>query len=890
MSTTTENVVYKFDVVTDSAVKELNALSKSFSSLETGFKQFGSLTNSFSKSIKRATSTFSGFKKVTKAFSGLAIGKALGEATKEAIDFYETLNLFQVAMKDSIETGKEFIDNISEWYGLDPATLMKYTGTFYEMAYAVGAPDEAARKLSTSLTALSVDLASLFNVDVDRVTDNLTSGIRGMSRAVVKYGLDLRATTVEAFANSKGITAQYETMNEASREILRYVVAITQARDATGDFARTIEQPANQLRVFKEQITQLGRAIGAFLVQPLQTALPTVNGFVMALRTMIDTVASLFGVSLDFEYATGLESANETVDELGTTADTTKKKLRALLAPFDELNVLQENSGETSTDLGYGTVDPEILKLLDTMEYQLEEVRMKAHDVRDAILGFFGFTPDAGTGWLYSPQLFEENLKRYLPEWTKTIESLFNFNYGALLGNFRLLFYELGTIVADTISSAITAVGKLFGIEVNDDNLSSWLDKLNEKFIDFRKWLHANRDEIIQFASITILLVAALRTLANILDPVTGMLMGFGMIAFGISAGFNLLSGALTVLTTVVNGLFSGFGLLMSLANGLSAAINGLAYSLTAGSFSTALAAPTQALALFSGGLKTSVYGVQSLMYAATALTDIIVVFGAYMAALFVGGFVKWAATSEEFRAHLARLGESFSTIFTAIKDIVVQFFSVFMLGVNYIAENFSGVFGGITGTITSLFEVLAGITKFIAGVFTNDWKRAWDGVSDIFYGFANVINSIATGAFNLILAGVNLFIEHLLNGFLNGLSALINAVGHVIGMDWDVSIPNIPKIPPIPVEPLPRFASGGVVTGPTRALIGEAGRSEAVIPLDNSPQMLDLIDKIAERVNGGETVVKVYIGDREWDAFTYESAQRGKSLVGAKPIKEGRA
>jgi hypothetical protein len=64
------------------------------------------------------------------------------------------------------------------------------------------------------------------------------------------------------------------------------------------------------------------------------------------------------------------------------------------------------------------------------------------------------------------------------------------------------------------------------------------------------------------------------------------------------------------------------------------------------------------------------------------------------------------------------------------------------------------------------------------------------------------------------------------------------------------------------------------------------------VMPLDNSPQMLDFIDKIAEKVSGGggETVVKVYIGDREWDAFTYESAQRGQKLVGAQPIKEGRA
>ena len=85
-------------------------------------------------------------------------------------------------------------------------------------------------------------------------------------------------------------------------------------------------------------------------------------------------------------------------------------------------------------------------------------------------------------------------------------------------------------------------------------------------------------------------------------------------------------------------------------------------------------------------------------------------------------------------------------------------------------------------------------------------------------------------------------------------------------------------------------FATGGVVTSPTNALIGEAGRSEAVIPLDNSPQMQDLIEKIADRVeqkndSGAPIEVRVFIGGTEWDAFTYKSAQRGKNLVGPQPI-----
>ena len=87
-------------------------------------------------------------------------------------------------------------------------------------------------------------------------------------------------------------------------------------------------------------------------------------------------------------------------------------------------------------------------------------------------------------------------------------------------------------------------------------------------------------------------------------------------------------------------------------------------------------------------------------------------------------------------------------------------------------------------------------------------------------------------------------------------------------------------------------FATGGVVTRPTSAIIGEGIYDEAVIPLGNSPQMETMLNRFAEiaagQQGGGETVVKVYIGDKEWDAFTYESAQRGQRIVGRKPVREG--
>ena len=511
-----------FEVVTDEAVRELEALSRGFNSLSTGFKKLSSLGNSFSKTMHTGASSIKKLTTAASALSGVALGKVFADATKEAIDYYETLNLFQVAMKGSIEQGNEFINTISEWYGLDPKNLMQYTGTFYEMAYAVEAPDKAAQQLSTSLTALSVDLASLFNVDVEKVTNNLTSGIRGMSRAVVKYGLDLRATTVEAYANSLGITQQYESMNEASREILRYLVAVKQARDATGDFGRTIEQPANQLRVFKEQMSQVGRAIGTFIIQPLQAALPVINGFVMAIRIMLETLSAVMGFKLEVDNA-NLSDTSDAVASIGSSADSTKKKIKALIAPFDELTVLQDNtsSGSGGATLEYGEVDPLLLQALEEAQYTLEEVRMKAMDTRDAVLAFFGFTPD-GDSWVYSPELFEKNLKEKFPNWQKTIESLFNFNYEEFLSNVKLLFGSFKQIATDAIDIVIQDLSNLLGIDFSDSTIAGWIDGLNQKFFELRKWVNENQDVIAQFVArfMEIAVVfTAVKTVAGILAP-----------------------------------------------------------------------------------------------------------------------------------------------------------------------------------------------------------------------------------------------------------------------------------------------------------------------------------------------------------------------------------
>lgn len=107
----------------------------------------------------------------------------------------------------------------------------------------------------------------------------------------------------------------------------------------------------------------------------------------------------------------------------------------------------------------------------------------------------------------------------------------------------------------------------------------------------------------------------------------------------------------------------------------------------------------------------------------------------------------------------------------------------------------FEIVFKAIGGIIDGLSKSFGGVIDFIAGVFTLDWKRAWNGVKDIFKGVFNGLISIVEGAINLIVVNG-------INNFLKGFNGVVTKIGDVIGLD--ISIPQIKKVS------IPRYEVGG--------------------------------------------------------------------------------
>lgn len=119
----------------------------------------------------------------------------------------------------------------------------------------------------------------------------------------------------------------------------------------------------------------------------------------------------------------------------------------------------------------------------------------------------------------------------------------------------------------------------------------------------------------------------------------------------------------------------------------------------------------------------------------------------------------------------------------------------------------FETVFNAIGNIIKNLGTALKGLINFVSGVFTGNWRKAWDGIKDIFKGVFNGLVSIAEGCVNLIIDGINAFID----GF-----GLISGISEAIGISFKPV--QIPKIS------IPRFDTGGYV--PSRYTMFMAGEN----------------------------------------------------------------
>ena len=291
---------------------------------------------------------------MTAKFGAIAIvanrvGKALGGFIQKSNDYIETLNLFNVALGKYADQERKYAEQVSNKLGIDPLEWMKAQGTLNLLATGFGVANDKAVEMSRNLTQLVYDLSSLKNVDVSEAMTKVTSGFAGELEPLRRWGYDLSQARLQEIASSKGIGIKVSEMNQAEKSMLRYYAMLTQVTVAQGDMARTLENPSNQLRIFKAQLSMTAREIGNVFIPLLNKVLPYLIAITKTVRLLISELARLVGFEIpEIDYS-GIQETSGAIDDATASA----KKFKNATAGFDELNIL---GGGTTTDEALGGV------------------------------------------------------------------------------------------------------------------------------------------------------------------------------------------------------------------------------------------------------------------------------------------------------------------------------------------------------------------------------------------------------------------------------------------------------------------------------------------------------------------------------------------------------
>lgn len=337
---------------------EMQKVSNGFSAFPSKIQKLITSTEKYNASARKATTTTGKFTSGLKALNVAAvaitfrkIGHFIAQAVTESNKYQEDLNLFTVALGQYADEAKEYAEYVSDIMGIDPAQWLRNQGIFNTLLTGFGDTAERAQLMSQNLTQLGYDLSSYANIPIEEAMLKLQSGISGELEPLRRLGYDLSQAKLQQTALNLGIKESVANMTQAEKAELRYYAIMTQVTTAQGDMARTLEAPANQLRILQAQLTQAARAIGNIFIPALNAILPYAIAVVQVIREIADALANLAGFKLtDVDYsgvnnaAVGAGSLADNLDDAAGAA----KKLKQYTAGFDELNVFAPNTGSGS--------------------------------------------------------------------------------------------------------------------------------------------------------------------------------------------------------------------------------------------------------------------------------------------------------------------------------------------------------------------------------------------------------------------------------------------------------------------------------------------------------------------------------------------------------------
>lgn len=498
----------------------------------------------------------------------------LAGGVNQAINYVENFNLAMVAFGQNTNEMMSFVNEFSNAFRLNSADVTRYAGLFYQVSHSLGLTSKQAMTLSKNWTKLTYDIASFYNIGIEEANTKLMAGLVGETEPLRRVGIVLTENNLALTAQNLGIEKSIRNMTEAEKIQLRYLTALDQTTNAQGDFARTFDQTANQLRVVREQINIFLRELGTTLMPMVEKWAGILSVFASAMAEVLHQYNVANGLAPDMdtvntetsEYKTTLEEASDEADNLDENIQniigTTRKLvsnlgqvLRSVKAinntttlGIDELNILSTDTGSNNNTYEGWSLD----KLLDDIQSvedglldlalpdydnvvgdNLEEYQAQVQSLVDRIVEFATDISEAIAPAVEAINTFRTALMGDT-EGTDFF-TLVN-NFATVLSQVVAGIFDAFTAIYEIISGVVEAVTgsalpELVGIQRNEDGSVSIT---NDNIRTITKYLV---EMLFGFKALQTIgdIVSPIITMSKDIDSIVGILGGWKVVGTGLA-------------------------------------------------------------------------------------------------------------------------------------------------------------------------------------------------------------------------------------------------------------------------------------------------------------------------------------------------------------------
>jgi len=739
------------------------------------------------------------FNKQMNGIEGLAAkaGKALAAAfaVKKIIDFgrsavqlgsdlTEVQNVVDVTFPKMSQQVNDFAKNAAQSFGLSETMAKKFTGTFGAMAKAFGFSESAAYDMSTTLTGLAGDVASFYNLSQDEAYTKLKSVFTGETETLKDLGIVMTQNALDSYALANGYGKVTAKMSEAEKVALRYKFVQDQLALATGDFTRTSDQWANQVRLLQLNFDSLKATIGQGLINVLTPVIQVINTIIGKLMSLANAFSSFTELITGKKGAGGVASAaasgmgavtdaadnaSSAVSGTGGAAKKAAKDIKGMSTGIDELNIINPDTGSGGSGSGSGAgagggyaADEFDMGTLDTEADDLgnkyQVLIDRAHELASLFKG--GFNIGFGdTSVLNSVQQSIQGIGQSLKDIFTDPAVLESANDFA-----NRLALNLGKSVGSMVSIGATIADNLLGgidkyLEQNSGRIKDYLvsmfdiggemaDIVGNFNVAFAEIFSAFRSD------------SAKQITADIIGIFSNAFMGASELAskFGrdvlnmITAPFiqnkDLIKQTLEDTFSTVEPIFSE---IKSIVDEVFTKIN-----------ETYDAHVKPMLDSFTQGFSD-------------IATKFLELYNTYFLPILAGLSERFGAFREQYLSPLidkfmefgGKVADAITTLWEGVlKPYVLWFMEtaapIMAAFIQNVIDGFFNLLEGISKVIGDILTALGGLIDFVVGVFTGDWNMAWEGIKTFFSGIWSALTGIVDTAMQLIRDIINVVLDYI--------------------------------------------------------------------------------------------------------------------------------